>query len=162
MGQLHAFRGSMLLAVAVLIAALAAPARAMSPAEALDDLPVLEWTEADEQLLAPIWRGNDDHGALFTPLYRGAFPGIEDYVYAPPDQDCSQQRATLRIDWDRTANTVHFLIKGKHFQVNPTVRRTEGVDFFHDPFHDAPGNITVGAYRLWTVLGSTTRQGDFY
>ena len=131
-------------------------------ARGADDPPVLRWTEVDEHIIAPIWSGNDDRGSMIAPLYRGAFPGIEDFVYAPPDHDCSRVRATLRIDWDKAANTVHYLVKGRNFQVSPSVRRTEGVDYFFDPFHQAAKDVTHGAYRLGTVLGSTTRKGDFY
>src|SRR5713226_3548981 len=127
-----------------------------------DGFPVLRWTEVDDNIIAPIWSGNDDKGYLITPLYRGAFPGIEDSVYTPPGRDCSRLRATLRSDWDSSANTVHYPVKGRNFQVRPSVLRTAGVDYFFDPFHQAPKDITNGAYRLWAVLGSTTRKGDFY
>jgi hypothetical protein len=120
------------------------------------------WNEEDENLISPVWTGNDDQGSLFAPLYRGAFVGIEDLVYTPPDGDCTKVRATVRIDWDSAANTVHFLIKGRNFQVDPTVHRTQGVDYFADPFHPAPKDLTNAAYRLWTVLGSTTRAANFY
>ncbi len=43
-----------------------------------DDFPVLRWTEVDDNIIAPIWSGDDDKGYLITPLYRGAFPGRRD------------------------------------------------------------------------------------
>src|SRR5450755_2456173 len=71
-----------------------------STSEALDSMPldavhdsmrrppVLHWTSEDDQLIAPIWTGNDDKGSVYLPEYRGASVGIEDYVFAPPSGDC--------------------------------------------------------------------------
>src|SRR5260370_41800984 len=33
-----------------------------------DDFPVLHWTEVDENIIAPMWRGNDEKGSLIAPL----------------------------------------------------------------------------------------------
>jgi hypothetical protein len=124
--------------------------------------PRSDWTEADQRVIAPRWLGDDDKGALLAPLYRGAFPGIEDLVWAPPDGDCSKRQLTVRIDWDSAANTVHYVVKGRHVDVNPTVTRTLGVDFFPDQFHNDPQSFDGGIYRLWTILASTNTTANFY
>lgn len=121
-----------------------------------------QWTQADDLILSPIWLGDNDKGTLYAPLWRGAFEGIEDYVYTPADGDCTKTKGTVRIDWDSAANTVNVLIKGKNFQVAPSVTRTEGVNWFPDAFHPAPKDITNGAYRIWIVLASTTRSANFW
>ena len=121
-----------------------------------------KWTKADDNIISTIWLGNDDKGTLYTPLFRGGFPGVEDLVYVPPSGDCSTTKTTLRIDWDRAANTVHLLVKGKGYPVRPDVHRTENVDWWPNQFHNSPKDFTNGAYRLWIVLGSTTRQANYY
>jgi hypothetical protein len=57
---------------------------------------------------------------------------------------------------------VHVLVKGRHFDVSPTVTRTLDVNYFPDPFHNAPQSFQNGVYRVWIVLGSTTRQAHFW
>jgi hypothetical protein len=128
----------------------------------LGQRPRTDWTQADDLVIAPRFSGDDDKGALLTPLYRGAFPGIEDWVWAPPDGDCSKRRATVRYDWDSAANTVHVLVKGRHFDVNPTVTRTLNVNYFPDAFHTAPQSFDNGLYRYWTILASTSQAANFY
>jgi hypothetical protein len=133
-----------------------------NPLKAIDAPPDPKWTAADDAIIAPIWKGDDFHGSLYAPLFRGAIPGLEDYIYSHPSGDCSGLKGTLRIDWDSAANTVHYLVKGKGFPLHPVVHRTEGVDYFPDQFHNAPKDIDVGAYRLWTVQASVTTKVNFY
>jgi hypothetical protein len=132
------------------------------PAAALKKPPNPAWTAADDAIVVPVWAGDYDHGALYTPLWRGAFPGVEDYVYTPPGADCSDVKGTVRVDWDSTANTVHFLIKTRGLPAHPTVQRTEGVNWFPAPFHAAPKDVLVSAYRLWIVVTSTTHTANFF
>ena len=133
------------------------------PAAALDAPPNPRWTEADDVLIAPIWRGDDDHGSVYAPLFRGATPGLEERVYTRADHDCTKgAKGTVRIDWDKATNTVHYLIKGKHFDRRPTVIGTDGVDWFFNPWHNSPKDIVEGHYRLWTVIGSVTRTEQLY
>ena len=129
-----------------------------SPAAALNRPPNPKWTGADDQLIAPIWTGNVDKGQLYTPLWRGALPGVEEVVYTPPDQNCSNRKFTIRVDWDSAANTVHFLIKGHNIVPDPSVNRALGTEWQFNPFHPTPQNVTNGAYRLWIVEASVTRQ----
>jgi hypothetical protein len=116
------------------------------------------WTEADEEIIAPLWTGDDEKGQLYTPLFRGALPGIEEYVYTPPDGHCTALKATVRVDWDSSADTVHFLIKGRNFVPRPTVHRTDGVNYWFNPFHPAPKDFDNGAYRLWIIEAAVTNK----
>jgi hypothetical protein len=120
------------------------------------------WTQADEQILAPVWAGNDDQGSVYLPLWRGAAAAIEDYVFAPPDGDCRPLKGTVRVDWDSTANTVHFLVKLRGVPVHPAVHRTSGVDFFPNAFFRPPIDIDNGQYRFWTILSSVANFALFY
>ncbi|HEX9940413.1 MAG TPA: hypothetical protein VGG03_00235 [Thermoanaerobaculia bacterium] len=135
--------------------------RAERPAPALDGALAPGWTQADEDMLVPVWLGDDDRGALVSPMFRGTAAGIEDYVFTPPDGDCANARGVFRIDWDKQANTVRFQLKYKKVPVRPAVHRTEGVDFFSNPHHDAPKDFVNGGYRFWTII---TQGGinDFY
>jgi len=129
---------------------------------ALDGALTPGWTQADEQLLIPVWMGDDDKGSLLSPMWRGAAAGIEDYVYTPPDGDCGNAKGVFRIDWDKQANTVRYQLKYKKVPVRPSVTRTEGVDFFSDPFHLAPKDFKNGGYRFWTILSAQGLLNDFY
>ena len=141
---------------------LAAPSAAVPPEPALDGSLSPGWTQADEEMLVPVWLGDDDRGALVSPMFRGAAAGIEDYVFTPPDGDCASTRGVFRIDWDAAANTVRYQVKLKKVPVRPSVRRTEGVDYFPNPYHDTPKDIRNGGYRLWTVLSAQGLLNDFY
>jgi hypothetical protein len=120
--------------------------------------PDREWTRADEDLIAPVWRGTDDKGTLFTPFHRAGSAAVEDFVYAPPDGDCTKLKATARIDWDSAANTVHVLLKYKNMPLNPTVDKQEGTEWFFNPFHQKPRSFTRGGYRNW-ILFNTINTG---
>ncbi len=121
------------------------------------------WTAADEAILGPIWKGNDDHGSLYTALWRGSNAALEDYVYAPPNGDCRGMKGSVRVDWDKNQNAVHFMIKMRGMPQNPTIDRTPGVDFWPNPFHTAPEDFTVTGYRLWSVFSTiNTANTKFY
>lgn len=146
-----------------------------------------EWTSADCKLMAPIWTGDDDKGQLFSPLWRGPGGGIDDWVPAPPSGNCDGLKGTVRIDWDRAQNTVHYRIKLSNVPVSPTITRIDGGDpeildpqnpnhykppgqatWWYNPFHRAPKDFPIipsdgTAYRLWTVFTTfNTQQAPFY
>jgi hypothetical protein len=121
------------------------------------------WTSTDDAILSPVWAGNDDHGSVYTPLWRGANAGIEDFVYAPPNGDCRNIKGTLRVDWDKSANTVHFTLKGRGIPVAPVVYRTEGVNFWFNPFHPRVKDLVQTGYRVWSIFGTiNTGLTSFY
>src|SRR6185295_6920992 len=120
------------------------------------------WTPDDDKLVAPIWLGDDNRGALVAPMYRGASDGIEDYVYAPPDGDCENARGVMRIDWNSKQNVVKYQLKYKKIPPHPSIHRTEGVDFFPNPAHLAPKDFDNGGYRFWTILAAQSFLNDFY
>jgi hypothetical protein len=120
------------------------------------------WTHADDALIAPVWTGDDDHGSLYTPLWRGANSAIEDYVYAPPNQDCSQVKGTALFQWDSSANTVHITLKYRGMPVSPVVTREENVTWFANPFHQAPKDLTQSAYKFWIIFNSFQTPTFYY
>jgi hypothetical protein len=130
--------------------------------EAAHQPPVLRWTHADDELIAPIWTGNDDKGSLYLPQWRGASVGIEEYVYAPQSHDCRNLKGTIRVDWDSAANTVRIVAKYRGLPRRPSVRRTEGVDFTANPFHSFPKDFDNGVYRLWVIQGAAPVPETFY
>jgi hypothetical protein len=92
-------------------------------ATALKAPPNPNWTQADDDIIAPLWTGDNEKG-----------------------------------HWDSTADTVHFLIKGKNFVPHPNVSRTEGINYWFNPFHPAPKDFANGAYRLWIVEAAVTSK----
>ena len=145
------------------------------------------WTVADCKLQSPLWTGDDDKGQLFAPLWRGTGGGIDDYVTAPPNGNCSGLKGTVRIDWNRAQNTVHYRIKLHNVPVSPTITRIDGGDteindpqnprhfipypqanWWFNPFHPAPKDFPVNpsdgtAYRLWTIFTTfNTQTAPFY
>jgi hypothetical protein len=132
------------------------------PGAALNLPPDPHWDRADDLIIAPIWRGNTTKGQLYTPLWRGAFPGVEEAIYTPPDGDCRDRKLTVRVDWDSVANTVHFLIKGKNVVQYPSVTRTAGTEWQYNPFHPTPQNVVHGAYRMWIIEASVTNAEELW
>jgi len=137
---------------------------------------VATWTAADCRLIAPVWTGDDDKGQLFAPLWHGVTAGIEDWIPPVPEGSPTDPKGTVRIDWDKTADTVSYTLKLHHVPVSPLVRRIDGGDpeitdpadprhfipppqatWWRNKFHDAPKDLPVNpsdgtAYRLWTIF----------
>ncbi|MRG92753.1 hypothetical protein [Polyangium spumosum] len=121
------------------------------------------WTNTDEAILSPVWVGDNDRGSVYAPLWRGANANIEDLIIAPPGGDCRNVKGTVRVDWDKAANTVRITLKGRNIPRAPVVERTEGVDYFHNPFHLRQKDLLVTGYRLWTIFGTiNTALTSFY
>jgi hypothetical protein len=112
------------------------------------------WTGIDDALLSPVWVGDNDHGSVYTPLWRGSNANIEDLIYAPPNGDCRKIKGTVRVDWDKAENTVRITLKGRGVPRAPVVQRTEGVDFWYNPFHLRQRDLLDTGYRLWTLFGT--------
>lgn len=124
----------------------------------LQQAPDPRWVQADDELIAPVWRGDDDKGILYAPFVRASSAAIEDYMFAPPDGDCTRLKGTARIDWDSQHNTVHVLLKYQGMPVKPPVQRTEGTEYWFNPFHQAPKDYPVSGYRNW-ILFNTINTG---
>lgn len=144
--------------------------------------PSTQWAVADCKLLAPVWTGDDAKGQLFTPLWNGVGGAIEDWVAAPPDGNCAGLKGTVRIDWDKQQNTVHYTIKGVNIPVSPAISRIDGGDpedpahfipppqatWWYNAFHRKPQALPVDpsagtAYRLWTIFTTfNTARTPFY
>lgn len=121
-----------------------------------------QWTKADDDLIAPVWSGDNDKGSLYSPLWRGANSAIEDLVWAPPDGDCSGVKGTVLIQWDSSKNTVHFVLKYKGMPVSPVIHRTEGVDFWDNPFHQAAKDLDKSAYKFWVIFDQRVTVNFWY
>ena len=130
--------------------------------QALMSAPSDDWTDADEAVIAPVYVGNDDKGAMLVPQWRGSGSAIEEYVYAPPDHDCRKLKGTVRVDWDSSTNKVRLIAKYRGLTPHPSVSRTEGVDYFPNQFHNFPKDFSDGTYRVWVILEATTRSATFY
>lgn len=148
----------------------------------LEGPPQDHWTEADCELVAPVWTGDDAKGQLFTPLWNGVGAGMEDWVTPAPGGDCEAVKGTLRLDWDEAQDRVEFTIKGVNIPVSPAVTRIDGGDpedpasfipppqatWWYNAFHRAPKDFPIEpgdgtAYRLWTIFTTfNTVQATFY
>ena len=150
--------------------------------------PVSNWTRADCMVISPTWTGDDNHGQLFTPLWRGAATAIEDWVVPSPPGSYPDLKGTVRLDWDKAANTLHYTIKLHHVPISPPVNRVDGgnpeitdptnpLHFINAPyaswwfnlFHQNPKDLPIKAsdgtaYRLWTIFltYNTSTIGVFY
>jgi len=149
--------------------------------------PATKWIDADCRLIGPIWTGDDNKGQLFSPLWRGVDAAIEDWVVPVPSGSPTDLKGTVRIDWDRTADTVSYTIKLHHVPVSPLVRRIDGGDpeitdpadprhfipppqatWWANKFHNSPKDLPVNpsdgtAYRLWTIFTTfNTKTTPFF
>ncbi len=94
--------------------------------------------------------GSYDHGSIDMPLHRGGVVPFELTVAQTPDNCSGTLR--LRIDWDKRHNQVKLRLDGKHaMQAYPTVHRTEGVDYFPNPFLPEPKDIVNGRNEFWLI-----------
>jgi hypothetical protein len=56
------------------------------------------------------------------------------------------------MKWSERDDDVSVHLEGHHVLVpHPNVTRTEGVDFFPNPFFPQPQNITNGRYQFWVI-----------
>ena len=103
--------------------------------------------------LGPYGKGNAQEGELHVELYRGAAVPFELMVIATPN-DC-RSHLELDIKWSEKANKVKVHLHGKDaLERYPDVDRTQGVDFFPNPFFPEPEDIVDGRYQLWLVSAS--------
>lgn len=98
----------------------------------------------------PFGKGDISKGELRTMLYRGAAAPFEITVLATRN-DC-QGSLELEIEWDEEDDEVEVKLEGKNaLDPYPDVVRTEGVDYFPNPFFPEPEDYYDGRYQLWIV-----------
>lgn len=105
--------------------------------------------------------GDASKGLLTMPLYRAGIVPDEFLVLATPG-NC-QRSVQVTLGWDEEENWVRVHIKGKGvLERFPSVDRTEGVDFFTNPFWPEPEDFDDGRYLLWLITspGVTTFYYD--
>jgi hypothetical protein len=98
----------------------------------------------------PRGRGTFQEGAIEINLRRGAGVPMEFNVIATPD-GCANEMV-LDLTWSEEDDDVTAHIVGHHVLVpHPTLTRTEGVDFFPNPFFPQPKDIVDGRYQFWII-----------
>jgi hypothetical protein len=103
--------------------------------------------------------GTFHRGSLTMPLHRGGATPFEAFLPALPS-NCEAEM-TITLTWDEQANQVHARLTGRHVLVpHPTIRRTQGVDFFANPLWPEQKDITDGRYLLWIL--SPAQMITFY
>jgi hypothetical protein len=107
----------------------------------------------------PRGQGTWQSGSLTLPLHRGAAVPFETFAPALPS-NCEGEM-TLDLSWDEEGNWVKLKLKGQHVLVpHPSVTRTEGVNFFPNPFSPEPASFTNGRYQFWLI--SPAQMITFY
>jgi hypothetical protein len=95
-----------------------------------------------------------------------------------PTPTSTDIKGTIRLDWDKTANTVRYTIKLHHAPMNPTVSRVDGghpeiadpanpnhyvpapqASWWYNAFHQNPKDLPINpadgtAYRVWTIYAT--------
>jgi hypothetical protein len=105
---------------------------------------------ADSPNETPFSIGGDSVGLLHLPLHRGDIAPFELTVVATPN-NC-ETNPTLDLSWDQAKNIVDVHITGKGvLPYRPNVFRTEGVDFFPNPFIHQPKDIIGGRHQFWVI-----------
>jgi hypothetical protein len=103
--------------------------------------------------------GTFHSGSLTVPLRRGAATPFEAFLPALPS-NCAAEM-TITLTWNERANQVHARLTGRHVLVpHPTIRRTQGVDFFPNPLWPEQKDISNGRYLLWIL--SPAQMITFY
>jgi hypothetical protein len=94
--------------------------------------------------------GSPAKGFMTQPLYRGAAVPDEFTVLVTPN-DC-HGHVQLTMSWDESENWLKVRLQGKNVLVqNPSLLRTEGVDYFPNPFWPEQKDIVDGRYQFWII-----------
>lgn len=98
----------------------------------------------------PYSKGDLEHGELFLPLYRGNAIPFELSIIATPN-DCASP-LDMTLSWDADDNEVTVKIEGEGaLEPHPNLYRTEGVDYFDNPFNPQVEDVIGGRYQLWLI-----------
>ncbi len=97
--------------------------------------------------------GDTGRGFMTLPLWRGAAVPDEFLVKATPG-NCRRHIQATYI-WDESANWVRLRLRGHGvLEALPSIERTEGVDYFPNPFWPEPEDFEDGRYQFWTIAGT--------
>ncbi len=103
--------------------------------------------------------GDAKKGFMTLPLYRAGSVPDEFLVLATPG-DC-QRSVQVTMAWDEAENWVRIRVQSKGaLERFPSVDRTEGVDYFHNPWWPEPIDFDNGRYLLWFI--SSPQLATFY
>ncbi|MEZ4439726.1 MAG: hypothetical protein R3B72_11595 [Polyangiaceae bacterium] len=107
----------------------------------------------------PYLVGDVDEGEYVSRLHRGAV--VPDELLVMPTGDNCQSYVDAKVSWNKQENWVKLHLVGDNaLTPHPTVERTEGVDYFPNPFMPEPEDFTNGRYQFWfIILGEPI---DFY
>lgn len=101
----------------------------------------------------PYSKGNLEEGELYQPLYRGNAVPFELSVTTTPN-DCANP-LDMTLKWDADDNELTVKIEGEGaLEPHPNYYRTEGVDFFPNPFNPEVEDVIGGRYQLWLISAS--------
>lgn len=97
--------------------------------------------------------GTYDRGTMNVPLYRGVAVPFELTVIATPDDCAGTMKVTM--SWDEEENWVKVRLVGKNaLEPHPTFERTEGENYFPNPFWPEPKDVVNGRYQFWIITPS--------
>ncbi len=103
-----------------------------------------------DTVIPPLLVGNVHRGYFRTDLHRGASVPDEILVLATPG-NCATE-PTVEVTWDEEQNYVRVHMEGRNvFDPDPTIERTEGVDYFPNAFWPETPSYEHGRYLLWLI-----------
>jgi hypothetical protein len=103
--------------------------------------------------------GDMSLGFMTLPIYRAGAVPDEFTVLATPG-NCGRH-VQVTVSWNEEENWVRLHATGKHvLEPFPDVQRTEGVDYFPNPFWPEREDFQDGRYQLWMI--STPDIATFY
>ncbi|MCA9622680.1 MAG: hypothetical protein KC731_26855 [Myxococcales bacterium] len=96
---------------------------------------------------------------MTLPIYRGgSLP--DEFLLLPTPGNCGRSVQVTYV-WDEAENSMRLRLQGKGvLEPYPDVDRTEGVDFFTNPFWPEAIDFEDGRYQFWTI--STPDVATFY
>jgi len=135
--------------------------RAFAPAAALfvSSLLVGSIGLADHSFEEGVSSGDVHKGTMYVPLIWGAAMQPEALSVAVPG-NC-QRTIDMTIRWDEDHDWVKVRLKGRGvLEPYPTVDRTQGVDFFPNPWWPEQKSFVNGRYQFWFI--SNAEEHTFY
>ncbi|MEZ4450795.1 MAG: hypothetical protein R3B09_15040 [Nannocystaceae bacterium] len=111
--------------------------------------------------MAPYSKGDVEKGELGLSLYRGNANPFE--ITSPVTPNNCGSTMDLVLKWDAEENTLDVHLSGdRSLEPYPNLYRTEGVDFFPNPFHPEAKDVEGGRYQLWLISASGPLLNFYY